>query len=184
MRAPVRSVEGKRTLKIVGGVFVTVGLAMLAGASALAWHQVTIIRSWPETEGVVTRSEVREGSSSDSSTAMYSVRIEFRYRAAGREYISPAPSDYSTSSYPSMRRRADSYPVGSRHTIKYNPDDANDIRASAGYTPGFFFAPMILGFLGLLFSIIGGTLAFAGTRIQLAQLNQPNEEPGLFNRSL
>ena len=63
-----------------------------------------------------------------------------------------------------MKRKADAYPPGSRHIIKYDPHDPNDIRFTAGYTAGFFFLPLIFGGLGVVFAGAGVPLWLAGRR--------------------
>jgi len=76
----------------------------------------------------------------------------------GREFTTPSSSDYASSSYSEMKRKADAFPPGSVHTIKYNPADPNDVRHTAGYTFGFFFLPVLFGGMGLVFGGIGTVL--------------------------
>ncbi len=142
-------------LPVLGGVFGAIGLVMLAVGGIVTAQQVKIVKSWPQVEGTVTSSRVGHY---QGSRMMYDAEVEFRYRVAGREYVSAAPDDYSSSSYREMERRAGAYPEGSRHHIRYNPEDPREIRYSAGYTAGFFFLPLIFGGLGLVFTGIAAPM--------------------------
>jgi hypothetical protein len=150
---------GSRIFRIVGGVFTPIGLALLAAAGWTGNRQYTILKSWPTVEAEVTRSEVARSLSHDSesnrSTYMYKAQIEFRYTLNGKEYLTPSDPGYSTSSYPEMKRLANRFAPGTRHPIKYNPADPNDIRFNAGFSFGFFLLPIILGGMGLVFSLLG-----------------------------
>ncbi len=149
-------------LTLVSATFALCGVAMLGVAAWAGNRQYTIIRTWPEVEATVTRSQVLHGSDAEDDTTMYRAEVEFRYVANGREYVTPSQTDYSSSSYPEMKNRVDAFPPGTRHRIKYNPGDPGDIRFTAGYNFGFFFLPTIFGGLGLLFTGIGLPLWWAG----------------------
>lgn len=156
--------DGKGTFKLVGGIFTPVGLALLGFAGWSANRQYTILKYWPVVEAQVTKSRVTHHvshSTRGGDTDMYGVRIEFRYAVNGKEYLSPSDVGYSSSDYSGMKRLADSYAPGTRHVIKYNPSDPNDIRFNAGYNFGFFFLPLLLGGMGLVFGGIGTGLLIA-----------------------
>lgn len=146
-----------KTLKWVGAGFGIVGLIMLSVGGFLAWKQVTILKAWPQADATVAESNVTNYVS--EGTVMYTAEISFRYNVAGREYVSPAPSDFSSSNRREITRKAEAHPVGSRHRIKYNPEDPEDIRFGAGYTLGFFFLPLIFVGLGSILAGIPLTIA-------------------------
>ena len=152
--------EGKGVLKLVGGIFVVVGLALLGAASWAGNRQYTILKSWPTIEAQVTRSRVTSGRDSDG-TAMYNTEIEFRYTVKGKEYITPAASPYSSSSTREMKRKVDKYAPSTFHSIRYNPADPNDIRFDVGYNFGFFFLPVLFGGMGVVFTVVSLVLLAA-----------------------
>jgi len=86
---------------------------------------------------------------------MYQAEIEFRYTLDGKPFDTPSRSDYSTSDYEAMKRIAAAYAPGTRHMVRYNPANPNDIRMNAGYNFGFFLFPIVLGGMGTLFTGIG-----------------------------
>lgn len=159
--------EGKGVLKLVGGIFVVVGLAFLGAASWTGNRQYTILKSWPTIKAQVARSRV--ASSRDSKgTAMYSAEIEFQYAVKGKEYITPAASPYSSSSYREMKGKVERYAPGTFHSIRCNPADPNDIRFDVGYNFGFFFLPVLFGGMGVVFTVVSLVL-LATSRTPVSQ---------------
>jgi hypothetical protein len=140
--------------RLVGGIFTPIGIIMLALAGWTGNRQYTILKTWPSVEAEVTRSEVTRGRDSEGTT-MYGTEIEFRYVVNGREFRTPDSSSYRSSSYKEMKEKASKYAPGSHHPILYNPSDPAEIHFGAGYTIGFFFLPVILGAMGLVFTGLG-----------------------------
>lgn len=60
-----------------------------------------------------------------------------------------------------MKRKVDAYASGTRHPIRYNPADPNDMRFDVGYNFSFFFLPGLLGLMGLIFGGLGVGVLFA-----------------------
>jgi hypothetical protein len=140
--------------RLVGGVFTPIGVIMLALAGWTGDRQYNILKTWPSVEAEVTRSEVTRGRDSDGTT-MFGTEIDFRYTVDGRQFDTPGSSSYRSSSYNEMKSKADRYAPGTRHPILYNPSDPVDIRFDAGYNFSFFFLPVILGAMGLVFTGLG-----------------------------
>ena len=159
----------RKILRIFAGIFALMGLIFLAVGIWTGNRQYTILKSWPTVEAEVTKSEVRQhldsGSGSSSSTVMYQTFVEFRYTVNGKEYLTPSDAGYSTSSYPQMKRLADKFPPGTRHAIKYNPIDPNDIYFNAEYSFGFFLLPVVFGGVGLVFCIVAIVVLVVASRL-------------------
>lgn len=154
------AVQGKGVLRLVGGIFLPLGLALLGGAAWSGNRQQTILKTWPKTEAQVTRSNLTKSRDKDGNWT-YGTAYEFRYTVNGKEYKTPSTSSYQTSDYAGMKRQLDAFAPGTTHTILYNPADPNDIRFDAGYTFGFFLVAFVLGIIGLPFSLIGAGLLLA-----------------------
>ena len=151
---------GKRgSPKWIGWFFALIGLVQVGVAARMAQDRVTILDKWPTAEAEVLRSEVTTSRSSNSNSTTYGVEVDFRYTVNGREYRSPSSLGYTTSSYKSMRATAESFAPGSHHTIRYNPTAPYDVRFNAAYTFEFFMFPVFLGGMGLVFSLVGFTVA-------------------------
>ncbi len=140
-----------RMPQYIGGFFLFLGLVMLTIAGWSGYGQYTIIKSWPEVQAEVVKSELTRSRNSDGKT-MYGTAIEFRYTVNGQEYTTPTSSNYSTSSYDEMKVQVDTYAPGTRHGIRLNPSNPRDIRFDVGYTAGFFFLSLVLGAMGVVFS--------------------------------
>ncbi len=159
----------RKILRIFGGFFLLIGLIFLTIGVWMGRRQYTILKSWPTVEAEVTKSEVRQhldsGSGSSTSSVMYQTFVEFRYTLNGKEYLTPSDAGYSTSSYTQMKRLADKFAAGTRHAIKYNPADPNDIRFDAEYSFGFFLLPVIFAGIGLIFSVVGIVIMVVASRL-------------------
>ncbi len=145
--------------KLVGAIFAPIGLVLLGVTGWLGNHQVSILKTWPEVDALVTKSRLTRSRS--KSTTMYGTEFEFRYTVNGKQYQTPATSSYASSSYTEMKGKIDAYTPGTHHSIHYNPANPNDISYDAGYNLGFFFVTIIPGILGLVFSGLGIALLFA-----------------------
>ena len=162
--------DARRVLKVSGGIFAAVGLALLGAAYWSGNRQLTIMKSWPTVPAEVTKSQVTHhvsrNAQNNTDTTMYKAEIEFRYALKGKDYVTPSDPGYSTSSYPEMRRIADTFAPGTTHLIRYNPANPNDIRFNAGYTFGFFFLPVLFGGLGIVFGGVGSGLILASRSVK------------------
>ncbi len=152
--------SGKKVFKLVGSVFAVIGVGFILGAGGSGNRQYSILKKWPAADAQVASSRVTRGRDSQGTT-MYGAEIEFRYSVSGKEYTTPASPGYTTSSYLEMKRNVETYAPGTRHSIRYNPADPNVIRYAVGYTFGFFFLPVLLGGMGLVFGGVGSGLLFA-----------------------
>lgn len=154
---------GDNVFKLVGAVFTLAGAIMLSVAGWTGNQQYTILKTWPTAEAEVTESRVTTGRDSDGTT-MYGAQMEFRYTVNGKEYVTPAASSCRTSSYTEMKRKANHYAPGTRHPIRCNPGNPDDIRFDVGYSFGFFFLPMLLGGMGVIFAGLGVTFLYVSRR--------------------
>jgi len=161
-------------LKVFGAIPLLIGLGLLTGAGFMGSHKYAVINKWPTVDAEVTKSELASHQTTFANdrtpTTVYEAHIDFRYTVGGKEYTSPTGADYSTSSYASMKQKVDSYPPGTHHLIRYNPANPNDISYDAGYTFGFFAAPLIMGFVGLGFTVVGAALFFGARAIGRAKV--------------
>ena len=151
---------GARVPKLVGTIFILIGIGLLVGAGWSGHRQYTILKSWPTGEAEVEKSEVIRYRDSEGDT-MYRAAIDFRYTVNGKEYSTPASSSYSSSSFNEMKRKVDTYAPGTRHPVRYNPTDPSDMRFDVGYNFGFFFLPVLLGIMGLVFTGVSVGVLYA-----------------------
>jgi hypothetical protein len=155
--------DGDNVFRVVGAIFTLAGAILLSVAGWTGNRQYTILKTWPTVEAEVTESRVTTGRDSEGTT-MYGTQMEFRYTVNGKEYVTPAASSYRTSSYTEMKRKADHYASGTRHPIRYNPGNPDDIRFDVGYTFGFFFLPALMSGMGVIFGGLGITFLYVSRR--------------------
>jgi hypothetical protein len=153
------AMQGKGLFMLVGAIFAIVGVILLSVAGWSGNRQYTILKTWPTVEAEVTKSEVVSYRDSEGTT-MYRAAIDFRYSVNGKDYTVPSSSNYSSSSYNSVKKDVDTYAPGTRHPIRYNPTDPHDMRFDVGYNFGFFFLPVLFGGIGIVFAGMGGLLLY------------------------
>jgi hypothetical protein len=146
--------------RIVGLVFGGIGLAFLTVAVVMGMARYRVVTSWPEVEGVVTRSEVGE-KRSVSGQRSFEPQVEVQYTVEGREYRESAVFD-GTRNYASARRTVERNPVGERRVVRYNPGNPRDVRVEGGFSFESLIIPFVLGCLGAVFSPLGLVLAYQG----------------------
>ena len=146
--------KASTVVKVVVLVFTPLGLLLLVLAGWSANRQYTIMKSWPTVEAEVIRSEVARTEDSDGNV-LYRPSIAFGYKVNGKEYQSFGGSHVSTSNYEATKRNLAAYDAGSRHRVWYNPADPNEIHFDVGYSFGFFFLPILLGSMGIVFTAFG-----------------------------
>lgn len=179
---PTNNPQGLRILSLILKLFgvlpLLIGLGLLAGGWFTGSHQYTILKKWPTVDAEVARSELashqRKFANDASPTTVYQAKIDFRYTVGGKQYTTPAGSDYSSSSYAEMKQKVDTYAPGTHHAIRYNPTNPNDIRFDAAFTIGFFMGPLILAGTGLGFAATGAALFFIGWVIGKVKLRCPS----------
>ncbi len=132
---------------VFNGSITALGLLLLGGVWWMGNSRYTILKSWPAVDAQVTKSKVT------SNEDVYHTNIEFRFEADGKQFT--ASSSDSSDNESAAQMIADTYAPGTRHTIRYNPANPNDIRFNAGYTPEFFVVPLVLGIPGV-FLTLGG----------------------------
>ena len=148
------SPSGANTPRIIGYIFIPIGIVLLGVAVWLFAQRREILNTWPEAQAEVTHSELTY-SRSKSGGSMYSAVYVFRYHVKGRDYITQDDPGYSTSSYSSMEEKVQKYAPGTRHAIRYNPANPEEIRIEAGYNLTTFGIPLGVAAIGLVFFGLG-----------------------------
>jgi len=154
--------EGKKDMRVVGGMtfmfgmFFLIGFGMLIPFFIVPALEVVEARSWQPMTCEIISSGVRTHSSDDGST--YSVEAVYRYEIDGREYVSNRYQFMggSSSGYDSKAEAVAKIPAGSRADCYVDPDDPFEAVIDRGFGLVFLF-----GLIPLLFGVIGaGGLSF------------------------
>jgi len=90
---------------------------------------------------------------------MFRAEYEVRYQAHGRWHSVPVSSSTASSNPRAAESEVRQYAPGTRHRIRYNPRDANDIRLNVSYTVRYFAVPLAFTGVGLLLAVVGLGLA-------------------------
>lgn len=140
---------GNSPVKIVAGFFVVFGLSFTVPGVWLFREHIRILRTWPEIEAEGTGGNVLRSGGTE---------YFLRYVVDGTEYVVPFSSSTRYSSHERAEREAERYHPGTKHRIRYNPQEPFDVREGAGPHPTFFFLPALFTGLGLVMLAAGAGL--------------------------
>lgn len=139
--------------RMVGGTFAIIGALTLAVAFALNVNLISR-QSWPQTEATVSQSRIASyktgGTNGNPTSTYYAMKIEFRYRVNGREYLAPITAGDGARSRAHLEPILPTFAPGTHHPIHYNPDNPKAITfASEGRLWVWIIGAMGGGFLGI-----------------------------------
>lgn len=138
---------------IGSGLFLLIFLAVGIGLSIWGWNvlqNARVSESWPTTSGEILSSSVRVDNDDDGTS--YFGDVIFRYAVADLPYTSGTVSfgQYGSSNRSHAEEIVGKYPVGSRVTVYYDPEDVKTAVLEPGVTWSSYF---IIG-MGLLFTCL------------------------------
>jgi hypothetical protein len=139
---------------IVCGLFIILSLPFFFG-------QIRVLRSWPTTEAQVIRSQVVILPAAKHEQ-LYAAKIEIVYAINGRPVTADLTS-FQSSNYEETARRAAEFAVGSRHEIRYDPNNPPQARIGAGWNRRFFAVPLITLGCGLCFALLAAGFFLAAS---------------------
>lgn len=160
-RAAPRKLSPAQTWLVVGAFIGAVGTVFLAIGSWKAYTDYRVVKTWPAADAQVESNRVRRyyrSTSKTSGTYNYQVIVEFRYVAEGRELVSPSAEDFNFPHEAEQERAR--FAPGSRHEIRYNPADPNEIRFNVNPADFSMAMECIFPGMGLLFAAIGAAVVY------------------------
>jgi len=117
------------------------------------WHQIQVLRSWPETDAQVLQSDVVLGTP-EGHDNLYRAQMHVLYTVSGKPVTAGLVS-FESRNYEATRLRAEQFPVGSHHRVRYDPANPSHARIGAGWNRTFFALPLIVASMAVLFTCIG-----------------------------
>jgi hypothetical protein len=143
--------ERRGTLQAVAIASLIVCVVFLVFSLPFFWNQLQVLRTWPSVDAQVLRSDVVIDRISQHEQ-MYSARLGLLYTLDGKP-ITTEVTSFQDQNYNKTRARADEFPVGSHHMIRYNPRDPMQARIGAGWNLHFFALPLIVAGAGVIFGV-------------------------------
>ncbi len=170
LNAPTKT-AGRTIRSILGGCLVLFGLVCLAVIGVTGWLTLRN-RSWPQAEATVTRtwstSQILHGTFYDSqrhtntsTETEFTGYVEFQFTAGGEDHLATVSRPFIGDNGQSLQVFLNENPVGSTHTIHYNP--ANPGQIALGVTSNT--EPITLVLIGVVtqfFTVIGLLLILGG----------------------
>jgi hypothetical protein len=139
---------------IVGGLFLIFSIPFF-------WQQMQVLQSWPVRQAQVIRSRVVTEPAAKHDQ-LYAAKIQIIYAVDNRPVTAELTS-FESSNYQETVRRAEEFPVGSRHAIRYDPRNPTQARIGAGWNRRFFAVPLITAGFGASFAGLAGGLFIAAS---------------------
>lgn len=130
---------------IVCGLFLILSVPFFLG-------QIRVLRSWPVAEAQIIRNQVVVEPAAKHDQ-LYSAKLEVVY-VVKQQPVTVELTSFQSSNYEETVRRSTEFAVGSRHQIRYDPQNPTQARIGAGWNRRFFAVPLITAGCGLCFGAI------------------------------
>ena len=147
---PAKGASGK-TLVLITLVSLVAGLVLLIlGVRDIMGGMKS--RSWPTTDGYVNSATIQKhypSTSDHTRTPTYTPKVYYEYTVDGKKYTAHRVSFSGATGgkYGDAEEVVNRYPVGSKITVYYDPDN----RAESVLEPGFVWTSLIMALAGLVF---------------------------------
>ena len=141
--------ENSTTLKVIAfGLFILF-LVFVGLAAPFYLKQRTVLKTWTVTPATVQSSSIvpvpgRHGTD-------YMARFLLQYRIGDQIHTSLVPSGYGDNNREHAQEWLNRFPVGSKVSIAYNPQNPTMVRLNPGYNRYFFAVPLFIAEVGCLF---------------------------------
>ena len=124
------------------------------------WKQYHVLRSWPQVDAQVLRSDV-VAQSALSHEQLYAAKLQILYTVEGKP-ITVELTSYESSNYQATQSRAAEFPVGSHKPVRYDPHNPAQARIGADWNARFFSVPLtVLGMGGIFAALAVVSLSIA-----------------------
>jgi hypothetical protein len=157
--------EKQGTLQLIGIAFLLLCVLLLVFGLPSLWRQMQVLRTWPTADAQILRSDVVVERLSQHEQ-MYSARLGIVYTVDGKPMTAELTS-FQDQNYRKTRARADEFLVGSRHEIRYNPQNPAQARIGAEWNTRFFALPLVVLSMAGVFGVIAGALFIAASRVKV-----------------
>ena len=151
------------TCLIVGGLFAVMSAPFFLG-------QIKVLRSWPVAQAQIIKSDVIS-QPAPKHEQLYAAQLQIAYVVNGQP-ITVDLTSFQSSNYQETVHRAAEFAPGSRHDIRYDPNNPTQARIGAGWNRRFFAVPLITLGCGLAFALLALGFfisgALSGTRSSVA----------------
>jgi len=141
------------TLRIIAAANFIIAALFLVFSLPFFWRQAQVLWSWTETDGQVLRSEVVAGEP-EGHEIVYRAELRLLYTVAGNPVTADLIS-FASKNYEATRQRAQQFPVGSHHPVRYDPANPSQARLGAAWSTTFFALPLMVLGMAVLFGCIG-----------------------------
>lgn len=150
------SQQKRGTLQVIGIACLIFCVLLIVFTLPSFSRQIHVLRTWPAVDAQIIRSDVVIERLSQHEQ-WYSAKLGVLYTVNGKP-ITTELTSFQDHNYAKTLARAQEFPVGSHHEIRYDPNDPAQARIGAGWNRRFFALPLVLGSLAACFGLIAAAL--------------------------
>jgi hypothetical protein len=147
--------EKHGTLRIIAAANFIFAALFVIFSLPFFWRQVQVLRTWPETDAQVLRSEVAAEPSGHEN--LYRAKLQVLYTVDGQPVTSDLTSFESTN-YEATLKITEQFAIGSHHDVRYDPANPAQARVGAGWNRTYFALPLIVLAMAAFFACVGAVL--------------------------
>jgi hypothetical protein len=146
------SAERRGILQFIGAACLIVGGLFAIMSAPFFLGQMRVLRSWPTAQAEILKSDV-VSQPAPKHQQLYAANLRIAYVVNGQP-ITVDLTSFQSSNYQETVRRAAEFPAGSRHEIRYDPSNPNQVRIGARWNRRFFAVPLITLGCGAAFALL------------------------------
>ena len=143
------------TLRVIASANFIFAAIFIVFSAPFFWRQVNVLRHWTEADAQVIRSEVV--AQAEGHENVYRAKLQVLYTVNGQPVTTDLTS-FESANYEATAQRVAQFPVGSHHTLRYEPANPSQARLGAGWNTTFFALPLIVFGMAMVFVLIGAVL--------------------------
>ena len=126
------------------------GLLFLFVAAGLLVRQFLFLATWPETDAIVTGTQILEEKSGSNGRTLYRSQVDVRYDLHGQAVKGRAVSTFWTSDRAKTQEKLAGFVAGARKKVRYNPSNPDELRFDADLGLESLQVPLLSGAVGLV----------------------------------
>lgn len=123
---------------LFGRILWMAALGFLLMSAWSAWERMSIMRTWPQVDAIITSSQLEARAKDSKQRDMYAAMIGVKYTVDGREYQARVPFTDGSQRTAQAREYAERFKVGSTRKVRHAPGEPQRLRLDADYSVLFF----------------------------------------------
>ena len=134
------------------------GVASMAFAVPFYWKQSAVVRNWPAAQAIVRKSEVVQ--ITQGGQKLWATRFELSFEADGKIVLTTVNGYRQAALRDRVEAAAKRFPEGSTRLVRYDPQNAAEVRLDTDQPRRYYQLPLALAVTGAIFVVIAFVLFY------------------------